>query len=142
VGRLIGTWRSGGAAQVAADDNQFYVIDSTTSGTRTTAWLGSFGGVGNDLTSLKITYKGKQSATATQRIAIWRWTDGTWLTIGARSVGTTEVLVLNLSPPGTLADYVSGTSGDGEVRIRIRSSRTSGAFTTRGDLLRIVYAEP
>lgn len=139
---LLGTWRNGDAASLAADDNLFYAVDSTASGTRTTSWYASFAAVPNELSSLRITYRGKQSLSATQRVAIWRWTDSRWVTLSTRTVGTTEVTVANVSPPGTLANYVSGVSGPGEVRIRIRSSRSSGTFRTRGELVRITYVVP
>lgn len=139
---LTGTLRGGTAANLNADDNVYYEVDSTTSGTRTTEWYGSFTGVSNTLTTLKITYKGKNSNTATQTIAVWRWTDSTWVQLDSRDVGTSEVLIADLMPGGTLADYVSGTSGDGEVRVRIRATRSFGSFFTSGDLLKIVYDLP
>ena len=43
---------------------------------------------------------------------------------------------------GSLANYVSGDSGAGEVRIRVRCTRTDGSFIARGDLMRIVYTTP
>jgi hypothetical protein len=54
-----------------------------------------------------------------------------------RSVGTMELQV-DATPTGALADYVSGSSGDGDVAVRVRCSR-SGSFFTSGDLLRITY---
>jgi hypothetical protein len=46
---------------------------------------------------------------------------------------------VNASPTGTPADYVSGSTGDGEVAVRIRCSRSDGSFYTSADLLRITY---
>jgi hypothetical protein len=51
-------------------------------------------------------------------------------------VGTTEVLIADLIPSGTLADYVSGT---GELRVRIRCTNSTTNFFSSGDLLQIVY---
>jgi hypothetical protein len=140
--RQAGSLRGGTTSSLVADDDSYYAVDSTTSGTRTTSWYGSFTGVSNGLTSLKVSYKGKQSYTATQTIGIWRWTDSTWVTLDSRSVGASEVLIADLLPSGTLANFVSGSSGDGEVRVRVRSTRTTGSFTTRSDVLKIVFVRP
>ena len=69
---------------------------------------------------------------------IWRWTTNTWVQLDSRAVGTTEVAINNLAPTGAAADYVSGTTGDGEVRVRIRCTRTTN-FASNGDLMRISY---
>jgi hypothetical protein len=74
-------------------------------------------------------------------MAVWRWTDSTWVQLDSRSVGSTEVLVGNRVPSGAAAAYVSGTTGNGEVRVRIRCTRSSwlSSFYASGDLLKIVY---
>ncbi len=136
-----GSLRGGGPAQLTADDNSYYHVNSTTSGTRTTAWYGRLTGVSNGLKSLKLTYKGKSSQSCTQTLAVWRWTTSSWVGLDSRTVGTAEVQV-DRAPTGALADYVSGTSGDGEVRVRVRCTRTSSGFYASGDLLRAVYERP
>jgi hypothetical protein len=62
---------------------------------------------------------------------------GAWTRLNSRSVETTESHV-DATVTGDLADYVSGASGDGDVAVRIRCSR-SGSFYTSADLLRITY---
>lgn len=52
------------------------------------------------------------------------------------------MLIADLVPGGTLADYVSGSSGDGELRVRVRCTLTSGSFFSSGDLMKIVYDKP
>ena len=140
---LTGTFRSGTAANLAADDNSYYEVNSTTSGTRTTAWYGSFTGVTNSLSNLRVGYTGKNSRTCTQTISLWRWSSSSWVELSSRSVGTTEVAIANLAPSGTQANYVSGSTGDGEVRVRVRC-RASGStpFFSSGDLLQISYRRP
>jgi glucose/arabinose dehydrogenase/PKD repeat protein len=135
-----GTRRAGDFSHLTSDDNGYYQVNSTTSGTRTSAWYASFTAVPNALTSLKVTYKGKNSRSCTQTVAAWRWTTNTWVTIDSRSVGTTEVAITK-TPSGTLADYVSGTSGDGEVRVRVRCTASAG-FYASGDLMKIAYGWP
>lgn len=48
-------------------------------------------------------------------------------------------MLVEKSPTGSLADYVSGTSGAGEVLVRIRATRNSANFYASGDLMRITY---
>jgi hypothetical protein len=133
-----GTLRGGAVGQLATDNGAFYLVNSTTSGTRTTAWYGGFTGVTNSLTNLKVTYSGKNSRSCTQTVAIWRWTDSTWVQLDSRTVGTTEVLIANLAPAAPNSAYVSG----GELRIRIRCSRGSPSFFASGDFMQITYDQP
>jgi serine protease AprX len=136
-----GTHRGGSASSLGSDNNVFYEVNSTTSNTKTTSWYGTFTDVSNDLSNLKVTYSGKNSASCTQTMAIWRWTDSTWVQLDSRSVGGTEVLVADRAPSAAAADYVNGTSGNGDVRVRIRCTRSSwlSSFYASGDLLKIVY---
>ena len=92
------------------------------------------------LTNLRVNYKGNNSASCTQTVAIWRWTDRTWVQLDSRSVSTTEIAINYLGPSGTLANYVS-TTGSGELRVRVQCTRT-GNFTGRGDLMSVVYDAP
>jgi Domain of unknown function (DUF4082)/Bacterial Ig-like domain len=133
-----GTAAGGNAAALSADDNVFFQVSSTRSGTRTTAWYGSFAGVPNALTDLRVSYTGRNSASCTQTVHIWRWTTSSWVQLSSRSVGTAEVALADLIPVGAAADYVSGTTGDGELRVRIRCTRSSN-FVAAGELMRIAY---
>ena len=134
--------RCGVGANLGADDNSYYEVNSSSSGNRTTQWYGGFTGVTNSLTSLRVSYVGKNSRSCSQTISIYRFSTGKWVDLNTRSVGTTEVAVLDLLPSGTLANYVSGSSGDGEVRVRVRCRTSSGSFFTSGDLLQITYGRP
>jgi subtilisin len=134
-----GSLRSGDVTRLTADDDAYLAINSTTSGSRVTDWYGRMYQVPNSLQTLKVTYKGKSSATCDQSIWIYSWTKGQWERIDARKVGTTEAEV-TVAPSGTLADYVSGSSGDGDVAVRIRCSRGDSVnFYTSADLLKITY---
>ncbi len=123
---LTGTFKSGSATSLAANDDAFYEVNSSTSGQKTTEWYGSFTGVSNALSNLRVSYAGKNSRSCTQTVAIWNWNNTSWVQLDSRSVGTTEVSIANLVPGGTLSRYVSGTTGDGELRVRVRC-RVSGA---------------
>ncbi|MCI0636065.1 MAG: putative Ig domain-containing protein, partial [Actinobacteria bacterium] len=139
---LTGTPRSGTAANLAADDDSYYEVDSTTSGTRRTDWYGRFTGVTNSLTSLRVCYTGKNSRSCSQVVYIWRWSTSSWRQLSSGTVGTTEVALVDLVPGGSAANYVSGSSGDGEVRVRVRCRTSSGSFFASGDLLQIDYVRP
>ena len=133
---VSGTLRT--ASQLCSDNNIYYQVNSTTSGSRTTAWYGAFPGVTKNLSSLKIAYAGKNSQTCSQTVSIWNWIINAWATLDQRNVGTGETLIANLIPIGSLSDYVSGTSGSGELRILVSCGAGSN-FYSSGDLLQITY---
>jgi subtilisin family serine protease len=139
---LAGSHRFGTASSLAADDNAYYGVSSTTSGTKTTDWYGTFSGVSNALSNLRVSYTGKNSRSCTQVIFIWRWSTSSWVQLSSRTVGTTEVAIADLAPSGTLANYVSGSTGDGDVRVRVRCRRSGSSFYASGDLMRISYVRP
>ena len=138
---LTGTLASGTAAALTSDDDVYLAVNSTTTGTRTAAWYGSFINVPRNLNTLSVNYKGNNSRNCTQTVAIWRWTTSAWVQLDSRTVGTTEVAINNLTPTGTLSDYVSGTGSTGELRVRIQCQTTAN-LTNRGDLMNIVYDTP
>ncbi len=137
-----GALRAGTAGSLAADDNRYFQVNSTTAGTRVSSWYGRVGRVSNALRSLRITLKGKSSASCTQALAIWRWTTRSWVTLASRSLGGTEAPLERSLTGGRLADYVSNSSGNGELRVRARCTRASSSFVTSGDLLRVIYERP
>jgi hypothetical protein len=132
-----GSQGGGTVASLNADDGNVLVVRATKATPRVATWYGTFTGVSNGVSSLAATYRGLSSATCTQVISIFRWTDSTWVQLDSRSVGTTEVEVAGLSPSGTLADFVSETSGNGDVRIRVSCSTASTAFNLSADLLKL-----
>ena len=135
-----GSLRAGSVSSLSADDGLFLQINSTTSSTYTTSWYGRFAGVARTLKSLKVAYSGLNSRTCAQTIFVYRWTDGVWVQLDSRSVGTTETAI-EVAPGGTLANYVSGTTDTGDVAVRVRCQTTSGKFSASGDLLKIVYTK-
>ncbi len=132
-----GTLGGGTFAGLAADDNVLYQVASTTSGTRTTSWYGRFTGVPAGITSLSATYRGSNSRSCTQVIAVWRWTDSTWQQVSSVAQGTAETTRASLVPAGAAANYVSG----GEVRVRVRCTTTAN-FNALGELLQVTYEAP
>ncbi len=136
---LIGTQLSGNAASLVGNDNNFYQVSSTTSGTRTAAWYGSFASVPAVLSNLSITYRGKNSRSCTESVSIWNWTTNAWIELNSRAVSTGEVVRSNLVPPGSASTYVSA---GGEVRVRIQATNGSNSFTNSGESMQILYDIP
>ncbi len=134
-----GSLQGGAAANLSTDDNKFYQVNSTTSGTRATSWYGIFTSVPKNLSNLKVTYKGKNSQNCTQAIALWRWTDNSWVQLDSRAVGTTEISIADLVAAGALSEYVSGTIGNGDLRLQVRCTGGSSNFYASGNLMKIVY---
>jgi parallel beta-helix repeat protein len=133
-----GRLRSGGASALVADDGTLLSVDSTTSGTRTTAWYGRFAGVTPTLANMSITYSGGNSATCSQSVSIHRFTDSKWVTLDSRSVGATRVRIAGLAPATPLGGYVSRS---GELRVRVRCTRRSN-FYSMGDHMQLTYEVP
>jgi subtilisin family serine protease len=130
-----GSLVSGTVGSLAADDTDLLKVSSTTSGTPTTSWYGTFTSVPSSLSALKVTYKGRASVKCSQTLAILR-NDGAWVALDTRSINTTEVLIADRTPPGAASDYVNAS---GEVRARLVCTRTSGTFKHLGNLLRLTY---
>jgi hypothetical protein len=137
---LRGSLRGGGVGDLWADDGSYFRVNSTTSGNRVTSWYAEFSGVPADLHGLKVTYRGRDNrVSASQTIAIFNWRTNAWVQLDARTIGFDEVLIANLVAPGTVRDYVSVSSGTGEVRVRVRSQNVAQPFVSRGELMKIVF---
>lgn len=139
-----GSLSGGSAASLAQDDNSYLSVRSTTSYPRQSSWYGAFGAVPNSLSSLAVSYKGKNSQSCSQTVSLYNWTSSSWVALDTRSVGSTEVAI-DKPAAGTPADYVSGASGAGEVRVRVACQASSffgAAFTSSGDRLAITYQQP
>ena len=135
----VGALRSGSAADLAADDAFLLSVNAAFSGLqRISSWYGTFSGVPNEAASLKLTYKGKNSLSCSQTLSVWNWTVGSWTTLDSRSVGATEVLVSELVPPGAPSTYVSGATGPGSVRLRVRCTGGFSSFYSSGNLMKLV----
>jgi hypothetical protein len=134
-----GSLVAGDATRLHADDDSFYQVASATSGTRLTSWYGRLAGVSNALTQVTITYRGSHSAPCTQGIYLWNWLNGYWVRFSSASGGPTET-ESSFTVTGAVATYVSGTSGIGEVAVRVHCTRSDAVgFSTRGDLMRVTF---
>jgi subtilisin len=136
-----GTKRSGGYRKLAADDNDYYEVNSTTRSTFTSAWYARIANVPRDALSLSVAYVGRNTRACTQVLSMWRWSTGSWVQLDSRSVGRTKTPI-NRSAAGTLADFVGGSGTSGEVRVRVRCTTTAGSFFARADQLTISFTRP
>lgn len=136
-----GTVRSGSAANLAANDSSFFQVNNP-SGSFRTSWYATMTGVPNSATNLRLTYSGSNSVACSQTVAAFNFTSRTWVALDSRTVGPAEVTLSNLAPAGAAADYVSRSSGSGDVRLRVlcKGSRAAGAFFSSGDLVELTYS--
>jgi hypothetical protein len=72
-------------------------------------------------------------------VAIWRWSDGTWVQLDSRAVGTTETTTPTLTPPGAPGTYLNAA---GELRARVRCTGPANTFFSSGELMSITYRRP
>ncbi|MDX6398224.1 MAG: hypothetical protein QOJ43_1632 [Gaiellaceae bacterium] len=131
-----GAFQSGGVSSLGVDDGVYFRVASSGS---TVSWWGRITGVPNTLTSLSTTYRGFNSSACTQTLSIWNWRTAAWTSLGSRSVGPTEVET-KATPTGTLADYVSGTTGNGDVAVAVScAGPLLSTFSSSAELLKISY---
>jgi uncharacterized protein YkwD len=137
-----GAVAGGDATRLHADDGSFFQVASTTAGTRTTSWYGRVSGVSNSLTQLHVAYRGSHSAACSQGVYLWNWSSGYWVRYSAFSAGPTETEAA-FTLVGSLASFVSGATGNGDVAVRVHCTRSDTVpFTTSGDLLRVTFWKP
>ena len=136
---LQGSLKDGTFTQLPTNNNAFYSVSSTTSGTRTTDWFASASLPGPLAAgaALTVTYSGKNSTVAAQSLHLWNWSTAQWVQIDSRNVGTGEKLVS--VRPASPAAYVSPT---GEIRLRVLGTRPSGNFFASGDIVRFAVESP
>jgi FtsP/CotA-like multicopper oxidase with cupredoxin domain len=136
-----GTLNSGSVTNLAVqNDSKAFKVNSTTAGTRTSDWYAQFSGVAAGATNLKITYKGNNSISVTQRLYVWNWVTTAWdLIAGPQTVGSADVTVPNLPVPAT---GLGTGPNNGLVRIRVSTTGAGTNFITAGDFMALVYDAP
>jgi hypothetical protein len=146
----VGTLNSGTVANLAVNDANYYRVNSTTSGTRTTDWYGQLSGIPAGAANLKVTYKGNNTPAParSQTLHIWNWATNAWVQIaGPTTVGTADVTVGPVAVPpapaaGSWASYVGTGANKGLVRIRVVTTGGTTNFVTGGNLMTLVYDAP
>jgi hypothetical protein len=134
--------RAGDHVRLWADDESLFQVASASTRTSLTSWYGRVTGVSNALTGLSVVYRGSHSAACAQTVYLWHWANGYWVRFSSANGGPTESEV-TFALTSSLASYVSGTTGDGVVAVRVHCTRTDAvAFTTAGDLMRVTFWKP
>jgi len=131
---LEGTPISGSTAELASDDNLYYVVQSTAEGTRKTDWESevTVAEAPASIAALTVKYNGKYSLSVNQKMYLWDWTTSAWTQISSKTVGTSEKSVT--VTPSPFASYISPT---GQVRLRVLG--TGGILDFTGSTDRIRY---
>ncbi|MFN2471709.1 MAG: CAP domain-containing protein [Gaiellaceae bacterium] len=94
----------------------------------------------NSLTKLNVRYVGAATVDCTQALALYDWDSLRYITIDTRTAGS-RLTPVSVDLGGALGQFVSGTRGDGDVRVRLRCSRyDTTPFVVRTDQLRIVFS--
>jgi len=129
---LQGSLNSGSYTNLATNNASYYVVNSTTSGTRKTDWYGSVtvSEAPSSITKLTVTYDGKNSRNVTQTLHLYNWPSAAWTQIDSRTVGNSDVTITNVQT--SPANYVSAT---GEIRLRVLGTGTNKNFTCSGDYM-------
>ena len=127
---LSGSVNSGTFGNLATNNASYYVVNSTTTGTRTVSWYGSvkITQAPSSVSKLTLTYDGKNSASKTQILYLYNWVTAAWVQIDSRTVSTTDVLITNTQ--NAPANYISSL---GEIRLRVYSSAGTANYTCSGD---------
>jgi hypothetical protein len=134
----IGTLRAGTVTALSKPDSSYYQVNSTTTTTRTADWSATAANIPNSTAGLQITYRGLNSRSCTETVYLYNYRTGAWVSLKTATVGTSAVTTVVI-PSGTAADYVSGTSGNGTVKVRVKNTSTAGTFYTSGDQIAVAY---
>jgi hypothetical protein len=129
-----GTYQSGNASSVAADDSVYLVAQSTRSGTtRYTRTEFEFLNTPASPLRLDLTVIARSTASTTVRVYAYSVSSASWKELTSVSVGTSEVTrtVSITSNPGQYRD------SSGRVRLRVQGSRSLANFTISHELVRL-----
>jgi subtilase family serine protease len=137
-----GSLGSGSAGNLAAADGSFYNVLSTTGRKPVAQWSGVMSGVPNTLSSLSVTFTGKSTAACTQAVAILNTSTGAWKLLDSRAASTGTPGTVTTALAGRLTNFVSGSSGSGNVQLRVTCTGTAGQaqFTDQADLLKVSWS--
>lgn len=134
---LQGSLNSGSFSNLSSNNASYYVVNSTTSQPRLTDWYANvtIAQAPASVTKLTTTYDGKYSRNSTtQTLYLYNWSTASWTQIDSRTVGQNDVTVT--STQTSPASFLSPT---GEIRLRVRGSRSNNqSFTCSGDYVRFV----
>ncbi len=131
---LSGSLNSGTFGNLTTNNSSYYVVNSTTTGTRKIDWYGSvtITQAPSTVTKLTVTYDGKNTASKTQILYLYNWITAAWVQIDSRTVTTTDITVTNTQTAP--ANFISST---GQIRMRVYSSAGTSNYACYGDWMQI-----
>ena len=132
-----GSAAGGDLSSLAASDNVYLSVASTTTRPRKAEWWGGFSGVPTNASTLTVSAETNSTSPCTQTIQIRDWTTSSWVALDSRTLTSTDTVVTGLVPPGSLSDYIS--SG-GAVEVLISCSAQTTGYTLDADQLAITYS--
>jgi len=127
---LSGSLNSGAFGDLATNNSSYYVVNSTTTGTRKIDWYGSvtITQAPSTVSKLTVTYDGKNSASKTQILYLYNWVTAAWVQIDSRTVTTADITITNTQT--AISNFISST---GQIRMRVYSSAGTANYTCSGD---------
>ncbi len=130
---LEGTALSGAVAELASDDNVYFVVQSTAIEPRVTDWWGEITSsqAPASMAKLSVSYKGKYSLSVNQKMHLWDWAASAWTQISSKTIATSEKSVT--VDPVPFASFVSPT---GQIRLRVLGTGGSLDFFASTDRIR------
>lgn len=141
VTATAGTLTSGTAPALVSGDNVNLILKATTTAPYSAEFSATFSNVSALPSALTVGYIGKSSAACTLKTSIFNWMTNAWVQLDSRSLSTSKITVPAVPVPGTLSNYVSSTSGTGDVRIKVGCASTTGTLTLTTDQLALSYAQ-
>jgi len=130
-----GTYQSGDAASLTANDSNYFVVRSTTSGA-TRQSMTDFG-FANVTRGSRLDYSVRlksSTSSATVVLFAFNYALSTWTQLGSLSIGTGEA-TLSASIATSASDYVSV---DGQMSVRVQSSKARTSHSIYDDLITVV----
>ncbi len=127
-----GSVKSGSYSNLATDDAGYFVVNSTTSGTRKCDWYGTaiISESPATVSNLTLKYDGKYSRKRTQYLYLYNWPTSSWTQVDSRTVSTGDVTVTK-----TQTSPASFISSAGQIRLRVYTSGGSTNYTCSGDFM-------
>lgn len=133
---LFGTGCKCKSGNLVTNNSTYFTVNSTTSGTRKVDWYGSvlINQPASSVNKITINYDGKNSASKTQVLYLYNWSNSSWTQIDSRTVSTTDVTI-NKVQTTTPANFVSST---GEIRLRVYSTGGTTNYVCSGDWMQFI----
>jgi poly(beta-D-mannuronate) lyase len=133
---LFGTGCKCKSGNLVTNNSTYFTVSSTTTGTRKIDWYGSvvINQSASSVNKITINYDGKNSASKTQLLYLYNWSNSSWTQIDSRTVSTSDVTI-NKVQTTTPANFVSPT---GEIRLRVYSTGGTTNYICSGDWMQFI----